>query len=632
MKTAPELYTKHISPIVATNGHALKMSNQHGNGDGHGPSHLTSESLDGTVRAMSRDVDLVRGALGKIAASAQRQTGSLREIASSAQHAAREAADTMAVVTQARGQARDAEIHAGTVTAQVDELAHGVGKLAELSREGMEQVAGLVDLTGRLDEILDFVREVTERTNLLSLNASIEAARAGVHGRGFTVVAAEIRKLAESTRSATREMETLLTGIRKRALSSSEITRRTDDAVAGSRATSEAALSGLRVIGSAVEDVLGAFGRVEEAIAEHVAQGEEFERTAQEVLETSHEYYGEAAQSALAINALHYHTTSITALANPPHWTQQRPLRVATLLEPDTLPARMLARFCDGVRKRTDGRVRVEFLPSYQSRGVGQFQTLIDLRAGELAISAVTTSVFGNVMREAQALELPFLFESREHANAVLDGPVGQRLLEKAADYGLVGLGFVENGFRHLSNSVRPIATPEDVAEMRIRVVESPVYLFFAEALGMTAVAIPVDKLLAALRTKQVAGQDNPLPNFMALRLYEAQPYLTLSAHFFSTQVVLANSAIFEQLGEYRDDVVAALDEAISWHRTYAVQLDRDAISQLAGKVQVRSLSAAERERFRSAVQPVYDRVEVLIGREAVAAARSAASAARTYR
>ncbi len=595
------------------------------------PSSLT-DSLAGLVTAMSSDVDRVRVALWKIADNTQRQTGTLHEMVVSAHGAARESGDTMAVVVQAREQAHSAERQTEAVTAEVDELAQGVGALAHLSREAMEQVAALVTLTERLNEIVDFVREVSERTNLLSLNASIEAARAGTHGRGFTVVASEIRKLAESTRSATREMETLLGGVRQRALSSSEITRRADAAVAASRQTSESALSGLRVIDAAVDDVLGVFDRVQSAITEQVKQSEAFARTAEGVLAASRSHYDEAAHSVLSINSLQYHTSSISAEMAPPSWSPERPFRVATLLDADSLPGRTLLRFRDNVRARTKGRLRIEVETSYKSRGLGQFQTLIDLRMGEIALSAVTSSVLGNILRDAQALELPFLFDSREHANAVFDGPFGRRLLDAASDLGLVGLGFVENGFRQLSNSVRPIATPEDLADLRVRIVESPIYLFFAECLRMTPVPLGLDKLYDALRTKQVHAQDNPLPNFVALRLRDVQPHLTLTSHCYSPQIIVANAQIFAQLGEFRDDVTAALDEAIAWHRRYAGELDREALAQLSGKVQVRTLDALGRQRFVKAVEPVYERMELLIGAQAVAAVRNAAAAARGRR
>jgi tripartite ATP-independent transporter DctP family solute receptor len=597
--------------------------------DALGAHGSTVEAVETIVAVMAAEVARVRVALGKIAANAQRQTGSLREIAGSAQHAAREAGDTMAVVAQARAQARNAERQTAAVAAQVGDLAGGVSRLSDLTQEAMEQVAALVNLTERLDEVVDFVRDVSERTNLLSLNASIEAARAGAHGRGFTVVATEIRRLAESTRAATREMEGLLSGVRARALSSGEITRRTGDAVATNRTASEAARAGLATIDGAVADVLGAFERVEGAIGAHVAQSEEYQRTAEEVLETSHSHYNEAAQSVLSINSLQYHTTAVSATMTPPRWTRDRAFRVVTLLDAASLPGQTLLRFRENVVRRTGGRVRVEVETSYKSRGLGQFQTLIDLRMGEVALSAVTSSVVGNVLRQAQTLELPFLFDSRDHANALFDGPFGRGLLAQARDLGLVGLGYVENGFRHLSNDVRPVATPEDLAGLRMRIVESPIYLFFAECLRMTPEPIGIDQLYDALRAKRVDGQDNPVANVHAMRLYEAQRYLTLTAHCYSAQIVLANAAIFDQLGEFRDDVVAALDEAIAWQRRYAAELDRDVVERLRRKIAVRVLTPPERERFVKAVEPVYQRVEFLLGRETLAAVRAAANAAR---
>ncbi|MGV8145561.1 MAG: methyl-accepting chemotaxis protein [Alkaliphilus sp.] len=99
------------------------------------------------------------------------------------------------------------------VTASIDEIAEGASKVAISNEHILSQNNATIEQVSKTDQIVDYIKKVSEQTNLLGLNASIEAARVGEHGRGFSVVAEEIRKLSIATKSYVTDINNILTTI-----------------------------------------------------------------------------------------------------------------------------------------------------------------------------------------------------------------------------------------------------------------------------------------------------------------------------------------------------------------------------------------------------------------------------------
>jgi hypothetical protein len=192
----------------------------------------------------------------------------------------------------------------------------------------------------------------------------------------------------------------------------------------------------------------------------------------------------------------------------------------------------------------------------------------------------------------------------------VLDGGLGTYVLRAFEPFGLRGMGYFENGIRHLTNSLRPVAAPADVRGMRVRIQDSVVYLALMHALRASPKVIPFERVHEALQRGDVDAQENPLPNILGAKMHEVQRHLTLTAHAYNTQIVLAHAAALERLsGEDRAIVEQALRDVIPWHRGVSAEDDRRALERLRTLMEVRELSPDERGAFVQSAYFVWERI-----------------------
>jgi tripartite ATP-independent transporter DctP family solute receptor len=575
---------------------------------------LGTETIAAKMRVA---IERVRRSSQQIANEAQTQAIALQQIVSTAEEAAEDLQTTLDLVGEARRRADRVNSELGNTLVQLESLTENVLTLATLTQDGSNAILDLLAVTRRIDEIVEFVRNVSERTNLLALNAAIEAARAGEHGRGFAVVAGEVRKLADSTRKATQEMVTLLSEVRTHGEQTREISQNADHAVRASNQASETARAALGVIADAVRGTVETFGRVEEAIGGQAARSDQFGRSAESLLELSRSHYSAAAQSVLSVNALEFHTVELGAR---PVRGPVRRLRIATVNETDSCSGRTVRHLKTLIEERTGGAVQVDALVAYGAGGRGELQILMEVRDGALGFAAVGASIMGNILPQAQLFELPFLFESRNHAFRVLDGGYGRSTIAGPEEVGLLGLGYVENGFRHLTSHVRPLRGPRDVARMRIRVQESPVHVYTMDAVGAIPTPIPVFRLYEALRSGEVDGQHSPLPNTLSLRLHEVERYLSLTAHVYTPQFFVGNPSVMAALEEHEAVVRNAIADAIAYNRMIAAEVDAEALASLQVRMEVLTLTADERAEWVAATAGVANRIGEHVGSSHVSA------------
>ncbi|SFO93225.1 tripartite ATP-independent transporter solute receptor, DctP family [Variovorax sp. PDC80] len=271
-------------------------------------------------------------------------------------------------------------------------------------------------------------------------------------------------------------------------------------------------------------------------------------------------------------------------------------------------------RFSELVKTRTGGRINVNTYGSGKLGTDAQMQSALQGGVQELMVGP--TSGLVGVVKEYALLDLPFLVSSFKEADSLLDGPVGQSLFQKLETHGLVGLAYWENGFRHLTNSRRPVNKLEDIAGLKIRVIPNPVYIETFKALGANPLPLPYTELYGALETKSVDAQENGLGLIESGKFYEVQKYLTLSAHSYTPYIVLASRKWFDKLSEADRDVVrkAAVDAG-----TYQRQINREETRKLVDQMkkhglQVVDLPAAEANRMREKVKPVHEKFTEQIG------------------
>jgi tripartite ATP-independent transporter DctP family solute receptor len=236
--------------------------------------------------------------------------------------------------------------------------------------------------------------------------------------------------------------------------------------------------------------------------------------------------------------------------------------------------------------------------------------------AQEMMVGSTATLV--GISKEMALWDTPFLFNSAKEADALLDGPVGDKVRAKLQDKGLVGLVYWENGFRNLTNSKRPISKMEDLSGIKLRVMQNNVFLDSFKTLGTNAVPMAFSELFGALETGTVDGQENPFNTILSSKFYEVQKYLTVTNHVYSPWIVLVSKKWWDGLSAAEQKV---LMDAAKASRDFERQDTRaeaaGAVAELKKKgMQVNELSPAEAARMRSSLTRVYASIGASVGME----------------
>jgi TRAP-type transport system periplasmic protein len=234
-----------------------------------------------------------------------------------------------------------------------------------------------------------------------------------------------------------------------------------------------------------------------------------------------------------------------------------------------------------------------------------QMQSALQGGAQEMMVGSTATLV--GIAKDMAIWDTPFLFANEAEADAVLDGPVGQKVMKTLEEKGLVGIVYWENGFRNLTNNKRPINKMEDLDGVKLRVMQNTVYLDTFKTLGANAVPMPFSELFTALETKAVDGQENPFNTILSSKFFEVQKYLTVSNHVYSPWIVLASKKWWDGLSAAeRDAIVKAGRVSRDFERKDTRAEAGKALADLKAKgMQVSNLGADETRRMRDKIAPI---------------------------
>ncbi|MCK6403512.1 MAG: TRAP transporter substrate-binding protein [Sphaerotilus natans subsp. sulfidivorans] len=262
-------------------------------------------------------------------------------------------------------------------------------------------------------------------------------------------------------------------------------------------------------------------------------------------------------------------------------------------------------KFAELVKTRTAGRIEVQVSPSAQ---LGDDAAMVTaLRTGALDLSANSQGAVASVVPEYAAFGMPFLFASLPQAWKVLDGALGKELADKSAEKGLIVLGYWDNGVRHMSNSKRPILKPADLQGMKMRTPPDAVTVDIMKALGAEAQQIKFAELYVALQQGVVDGQENPLMNIHASKLYEVNKFVSLTGHKYEMTPFLMSKRSWERLPEAdRKALNEAAAEATALQRKLSQEADEKLVAELKAKgVRV---DVADKAAFEQATAQVDDK------------------------
>jgi len=306
----------------------------------------------------------------------------------------------------------------------------------------------------------------------------------------------------------------------------------------------------------------------------------------------------------------------VCVLFAAPVQAEKMVLRVSITLDPSSHYYKGLEMLNKLLKERTNGDLSLEI---YHSAQLGSERDAVEgVSLGTLEMTLSSTGPLGNFTKDFMIFDLPFIIQDREKAYAWMDGPEGKRILDSLLGQNIVGLSIWENGFRHLTNSQRPVVNPEDAKGLKIRLMENPVHLATFRALGAYPTPMPFGELFTAMQQKTVDGQENPLVIIETSKFYEVQNQLALSGHFYSPAILLINKTVWEEkLTEAQRAIfMEAAAEARDWERNYSREMD----TKLAETLKSRGMNVTEPDKkvWKEAVASVYKEFEGTIGKDAI--------------
>ena len=277
-----------------------------------------------------------------------------------------------------------------------------------------------------------------------------------------------------------------------------------------------------------------------------------------------------------------------------------------------------LVKFGEIVEKETAGGIKVEVF----SDGVlgGDRQTLEGLQMGTIHGTSVSTGPIAAFVPQFDVFDLPFLFKDKATAYRVVDGPIGQELLDKLPAVGMIGMNYWENGFRHLTNNKRDVKTMEDIRGLKIRTLESKVHVDTWKMLGANPTPMSFSQLYTALEQGVVDGQENPYGNVTINKFNEVQKYLTNTGHVYNASPFLISKKFWDTLSDKEKDIMKkAGKEARDYQRQLNEKEDQDSLAYLKEKgMKISDLSPGEKEKIVVALQPLYAQYSTILGKDLV--------------
>jgi tripartite ATP-independent transporter DctP family solute receptor len=260
------------------------------------------------------------------------------------------------------------------------------------------------------------------------------------------------------------------------------------------------------------------------------------------------------------------------------------------------------------IEEKSGGRLEIRV---FHSRQLGEEkETIEQTRAGAIDLNRTNVALIGSFVPATNVLAMPFLFRSIEHLQKVLDGPIGNEILNSFEPYGFVGLAFYDSGARSVYNSVRPIRSIADMKGLRIRVQQSELMSDMIKALGAEPIELPYGQVRTGLATKLIDGAENNWPSFVTTDHYKYAGYYTLTEHTMGPEVVVMSRKAWESLSP--EDRTIFREAALQSGR-FMRERWRDLEEQSRRKAEAAGVTIVtdfDRKPFEAAMSPIYAKVQ----------------------
>jgi len=275
-------------------------------------------------------------------------------------------------------------------------------------------------------------------------------------------------------------------------------------------------------------------------------------------------------------------------------------------------------KFIEVADQKSGGKFKIT---GYADAQLGnEIQAMSSAQGGIIELTVVSTAGAANNVKELGIFDLPFLFQTVEEADAVVDGPIGKQLLDKFSSKNLVGLCYWDYGFRQVSNSKHPIRKLEDFEGLKLRALQNRIYIDTFKALGANPLPLPYPETYTALESKAIDGQESAYLVTKSSGYQEIQKYLTETKHVYLPAVVMASKRFWDRLSPEEQGILRdACAESQAYHRKVSREMEEDVVKELiAAGMQFNKIEPAERARMIEATAPVTEQYKAELGAELV--------------
>lgn len=271
------------------------------------------------------------------------------------------------------------------------------------------------------------------------------------------------------------------------------------------------------------------------------------------------------------------------------------------------------------IERQTDGNVEVNIYAGGQLGG--EEETLEQVAQGSLEMAVASFAPVVSYDSDFEVMDIPFVYSTYEEAWMVLDSHVGTELLDSLQEYGMIGMAYMENGFRQITSNASPVESVDNLKGLKIRTMQNNNHMKSFSALGANPTPVAFSELYMALSQNTVDAQENPIANVTDKKLYEVQKYLSLTNHIYDAMPLVCNLEFFESLpGKYQGIVKTGAILGMEYSRFCNEERESLILEELKGHgMQINELGDEARKDMQATAQPaVIDLIASDIGQEKV--------------
>lgn len=273
-----------------------------------------------------------------------------------------------------------------------------------------------------------------------------------------------------------------------------------------------------------------------------------------------------------------------------------------------------MKKFAAAVEAKSGGKMKVQL---FLNGSLGSDQaTLSALKGGTVEMAVMNSGILASEVKALEVFDFPFMFANEKEADAIVDGPIGQKMHASLADKGIVGLSYWELGFRNITTGKKQITKVDDIAGLKLRVIPNTINVDWVKALGANPTPLPFPEVYAALEQGAIDGQENPIAVIAANKFWEVQKNVALTNHQYNPQSVIFSKKVWDTYSAAERKIIdESADEAVKAQR----EANRAALNnnlELLKKngMTITTLPAAEITKLREKMKPVIDKHSAALG------------------